>query len=80
MGFGGEVYHYVDAFHQLPHKIAVLDSSLDKLMPGIIHHSFKILPPASIGQRIKVHYLVVRMFLQDVMNEVGANKASTASY
>jgi hypothetical protein len=78
VGFGGEVDHHIHAAHQLVNEFAILNSPLHELVPGVVHHFLQIVQAARIRQGVQVNHLVVRVFLQDVLNEVGADEARAA--
>jgi hypothetical protein len=49
-------------------------------MSPVILHFFEVIQAASVGEGIEVYHFIGRIFLKDILNEVGADEASAASY
>ena len=65
---------------ELVHALTVADVQLDKSEVRIVHHRFQCGQIASIGQLVQTNNAVVWVCFQHMKNEIGADKAGTASY
>ena len=84
MGFGREIDHRVELMfgHQRVHLVGVGDVGLEKLVAiaVFLHYPVEVGQISGIGQHIDIADQCLLMMLQNVANEIAANKSATAGY
>jgi hypothetical protein len=77
VGFGRKVDYDISAFHGTGDIIRVPDISMDKGVARFVD-AFEVLEVTGVGQRVEIHYEIVRMASQPKADEIRPNKSGAA--
>ena len=80
MAFSCKMNNVVNIPYYFINKLVVADISLDKCVIRIIFNPFKIFKVSAISKSIQIDYLIIRILIKHVMNEIASYESRSAGY
>ena len=69
------MHHSLDSFEDFPDKLSIPDISMDEFIARIVFHILHIVQVSGIGEFVQVDDFYFRIPVQQIMDEVAADKA-----